>query len=105
MDILYRTPELREPAIGDHVGGVIKLLGGLKSVQEAADLDRGQESPEAERFYVQMFDYLHGLVRAKLVTRAQEEAWRFFLELRGRFSFVTSDKEWTAHRDSVLSGA
>ncbi len=105
MDMLYRTPELREPAIADHIDGVVKLLGGLKSVQEAADLDRGQESPEAGRFYVQMFDYLHGLVRAKLVTRAQEDAWRFFLELRGRFSFVTSDKEWTAHRDAVLSGA
>ena len=73
-------------------------------VQEAGDRSRGSESGESEVFYVQLFDFLHNLVRLKLVTRLSGDIWRIFLDLRGRFSFVTSDRQWAEYRDSTLGG-
>jgi hypothetical protein len=49
-----------------------------------------------------MFDFLHNLVRLKIVTRLAGEVWRIFLDLRGRFSFVTSDRQWAEYRDNTL---
>jgi hypothetical protein len=103
MKKIYQCPSLRRAETADHLGPLTKLLEGLRTVQESSDRARGQEGPEADRFYVQLFDFLHNLVRLKLVTRATGDAWRLFLDLRGRFSFATSDKEWSRYRDEVLA--
>ena len=51
------------------------------------------------------FDLLHALVRLKLVSRATPAIWDLFLELRGRFSFLTSDRQWKEYRDRVLAAS
>jgi len=104
MSKIYLSPTLRHPEVSPHMPQLVKLLKQLCEVQQAADRTRGKESPDSERFYVQMFDYLHNLVRLKLITRSTGEAWEFFLDLRGRFSFITSDKQWSGFRDRVLGG-
>jgi len=105
MSKIYLCPALRQNEVGTQLHGVIKLLQDLKATQEAADRTRGREGPETERMLVQMFDYLHNLVRLKHVSRTTGEAWQFFLDLRGRYSFVTSDKQWAEYRDRVLSSS
>ncbi len=102
MRRIYQCSSLRRPEVGEHLGDLARLLEGLRTVQESADRTRGAESGESEVFYVQMFDFLHNLVRLKLITRLTGEIWRIFLDLRGRFSFVTSDKQWADYRDGVL---
>lgn len=99
---VYNCQSLRQAEVGNHLDHLVKLLETLHEVFDAANRDRGSEGPETERFYVQTFDFLHNLVRLKLVTRATGEAWRFFLDIRSRFSFVTSDKQWAEYRDRVL---
>jgi hypothetical protein len=42
-------------------------------------------------------------VRLKIVNRLSGDIWRVFLDLRGRFSFVTSDKQWSEYRDQTLN--
>ena len=98
----YQCPALRRPEVADHLGPLARLLEGLRTIQESGDRARGKEGPEAESFYVRMFDFLHNLVRMKLVTRMTGDAWRLFLDLRGRFSFVSSDKQWADYRDGIL---
>ncbi len=105
MGKIYLCPALRTPEVGKHLTGVIKLLQNLKETQDAANRTLGREGPDTERMMVQMFDYLHNLVRLRHISRTTAEAWQFFLELRGRYSFVTSDKQWAEYRDRVLSGA
>jgi len=105
MSKIYLCPALRTAEVGTHLRGVVKLLQNLKETQAAADRTLGREGPETERMLVQMFDYLHNLVRLKHISRTTAEAWQFFLDLRGRYSFVTSDKQWAEYRDRVLSGS
>ncbi len=102
MRKIYQCPALRRPEVADHLADLARLLEGLRTVQESADRTRGSESGESEVFYVHMFDFLHNLVRLKLVTRLTGDVWRVFLDLRGRFSFVTSDKQWAEYRDKTL---
>ena len=102
MRKIYQCPALRRPEVADHLTELSRLLEGLRTVQESSDRSRGMESGESEVFYVQMFDFLHNLVRLKLITRLTGEIWRVFLDLRGRFSFVTSDKQWAEYRDQTL---
>ncbi len=54
-----------------------------------------------------LFDFLHNLVKLKLINRMSGDMWRLFLDLRGRFSFVNSDRQWAEYRDRTLgdSGA
>ena len=103
MRKIYQCPALRRPEVGDNLGDLARLLEGLRTVQEASDRSRGSESGESEVFYVHLFDFLHNLVRLKIVTRMSGDIWRLFLDLRGRFSFVTSDKQWAEYRDGALS--
>lgn len=103
MDAIYRTEALRRPEMADHLDDLVALLRGIRDVQLAADKARGRESVETEQLAVRMFDYLHTLVRLRLVTRATQTAWHFFLDLRGRFSFLTSDRQWGEYRDKVLA--
>ncbi|MDR0361153.1 MAG: hypothetical protein LBJ46_00465 [Planctomycetota bacterium] len=103
MRRVYQCPALRRPEVSEHLVDLARLLEGLRTVQESADRTRGRESAESEVFYVQMFDFLHNLVRLKIVTRLTGDPWRLFLDLRGRFSFVTSDKQWSEYRDGVLN--
>ncbi len=102
MRRIYQSPALRRQEASEHLSDLARLLEGLRTVQESADRARGSESGDSEVFFVQMFDFLHNLVRMKLVTRMTGEMWRIFLDLRGRFSFVTSDKQWGDYRDGVL---
>ncbi|MDR3210425.1 MAG: hypothetical protein LBU79_00720 [Planctomycetota bacterium] len=102
MRRVYQCPALRRPEMAEHLTDLSRLLEGLRTVQEASDRTRGTESAESEIFYVQLFDFLHNLVRLKLVNRMTGEMWGLFLDLRGRFSFVTSDKQWSDYRDGVL---
>ena len=102
MRRVYQCPALRRTEVAEHLSDLSRLLEGLRTVQESADRARGGESGESEVFYVQMFDFLHNLVRLKVVNRMAGEIWRIFLDLRGRFSFVTSDKQWSEYRDNVL---
>ncbi len=103
MRKIYQCPALRRPEIADYLGDLARLLEGLRTVQESTDRARGKESGESEVFYVQLFDFLHNLVRLKLINRLSGDIWRLFLDLRGRFSFVTSDKQWAEYRDSALN--
>jgi hypothetical protein len=81
-----------------------RLLEGLRTVQESGDRTRGTESAESEVFYVHLFDFMHNLVKLKLINRMSGDIWRLFLDLRGKFSFVTSDKQWAEYRDTTLRG-
>ncbi len=103
MRKVYQCPAMRRPEVAEHLSNLATLLEGLRTVQESSDRARGKESGESEVFYVQMFDYLHNLVRLKLVNRMSGDMWRLFLDLRGRFSFVTSDKQWAEYRDKTLN--
>lgn len=102
MRKIYQCPALRRPEVADHLSDLSRLLEGLRTVQEANDRSRGVESGDSEIFYVHMFDFLHNLVRLKLINRMSGDIWRVFLDLRGRFSFVTSDKQWAEYRDKTL---
>ncbi|MDR2391926.1 MAG: hypothetical protein LBE84_09650, partial [Planctomycetota bacterium] len=104
MRKIYQCPALRRPETMDRLPDLARLLDGLRTVQESFDRSRGSESGESELFHVQMFDFLHNLVRLKIVTRMSGDIWRIFLDLRGRFSFVTSDRQWAEYRDGVLGG-
>lgn len=103
MKKVYQCPALRRPEIVERLPDLARLLEGLRTIQEAGDRSRGKETAESEVFYVQMFDFLHNLVRLKIINRLSGDIWRLFLDLRGRFSFVTSDKQWAEYRDSALS--
>ena len=104
MRKIYQCPALRRPETADHLPDLARLLDGLRTVQEAGDRARGSESGESEVFYVHLFDFLHNLVRLKLINRLSGDVWRIFLDLRGRFSFVTSDRQWAEYRDGALGG-
>jgi hypothetical protein len=105
MERVYAARSLREGRVASHLMGLVTLLRQLVDAQSAIDRARGRETQETERFYVQLFDLLHHLVRIKAITRATPEAWRFFLDLRGRYSFITSDAQWAAYRDKQLRTA
>lgn len=102
MRKIYQCPALRRPEVGDYLVDLARLLEGLRTVQESNDRTRGSETGESEVFYVHMFDFLHNLVCLKLINRLSGDIWRLFLDLRGRFSFVTSDKQWAEYRDKTL---
>ncbi len=102
MRKVYQCPALRRPEVADHLADLSRLLEGLRTVQEAKDRTRGVESGDSEVFYIHLFDFLHNLVRLKLVNRLSGDIWRLFLDLRGRFSFITSDKQWADYRDGML---
>ncbi|MCC8165882.1 MAG: hypothetical protein LIQ31_06980, partial [Planctomycetes bacterium] len=102
MRKIYLCPALRRPEVADHLADLSRLLEGLRTVQEANDRARGVESGESEVFHIHLFDFLHNLVRLKLITRLSGDIWRLFLDLRGRFSFITSDKQWADYRDGML---
>jgi hypothetical protein len=102
MRKVYQNSALRRPEVAEHLGDLSRLLEGLRTIQESTDRSRGAESGESEVFYVHMFDFLHNLVRMKLVNRLSGDMWRLVLDLRGRFSFVTSDKQWSEYRDKTL---
>lgn len=102
MRKVYQCPALRRPEVTDKLSELARLLEGLRTVQEANDRSRGSETAESEVFYVQMFDFLHNLVCLKLINRLSGDIWRLFLDLRGRFSFVASDKQWAEYRDRIL---
>ena len=104
MKKVYLCGSLRRAETADHLPALAKLLEALRTVQQSRDHALGREGPEAEGMYVRMFDFLHNLVRLKIVTRATGEMWRLFLDLRGRFSFASSDKEWARYRDDKLGG-
>lgn len=104
MRKIYQCQALRRPETGDYMPDLARLLDGLRMVQESADRARGKETGESEIFYVMLFDFLHNLVRLKLLNRMSGDAWRLFLDLRGRFSFVASDKQWIEYRDNALAG-
>ncbi|MCD8352227.1 MAG: hypothetical protein LUC93_16605 [Planctomycetaceae bacterium] len=103
MRKIYQNQALRRPEVADHLVDLARLLEGLRTIQESTDRSRGMESGESEVFYVHMFDFLHNLVRLKLINRLSGDIWRLFLDLRGRFSFVTSDKQWAEYRDKTLN--
>ena len=103
MRKIYQCSALRRPDVSPNLDELARLLEGLRTVQEAADRSRGSETAESEVFYVHMFDFLHNLVRLKLLNRLSGDLWRLFLDLRGRFSFVTSDKQWADYRDQILN--
>jgi hypothetical protein len=102
MRKIYQCLALRRPETIDRLPDLARLLDGLRTVQESFDRSRGAESGESELFHVQMFDFLHNLVRLKIINRMSGDSWRIFLDLRGRFSFVTSDRQWAEYRDGVL---
>ena len=104
MKKIYQCPALRRPEVADRLPELARLLEGLRTIQEANDRSRGSESGESEVFYVHMFDFLHNLVKLKVINRMSGDIWRIFLDLRGRFSFVTSDKQWAEYRDNTLGG-
>ncbi|MFW5857780.1 MAG: hypothetical protein ACOCX4_07880, partial [Planctomycetota bacterium] len=102
MEQAYKARALREQRVAGSLMGVVMLFRQLLDAQREADQARGKETPQSERFYVQLFDLLHGMVRMKAISRSTPEAWRFFLDLRGRYSFITSDAQWTSYRDRQL---
>lgn len=104
MQELYGVEMLRRPEIGAKLDDLTALLRGIKTLQEASDRARGRESEQTERLFVLIFDLLHTLVRLKLISRATPGIWDLFLELRGRFSFLTSDRQWREYRDRIIGG-
>ncbi len=102
MRKIYQCPALRRQEVMDHLQALARLLEGLRTIQEANDRARGSESGDAEVFYVHLFDFLHNLVKLKLINRMSGDMWRLFLDLRGRFSFVNSDRQWAEYRDKTL---
>ena len=104
MKDMHTLEALRHPEISAHLDDLAALLRGIKSLQEASDRSRGRENEHTEKVFVMMFDLIHSLVRLKLVSRATPAIWELFLELRGRFSFLTSDRQFTEYRDRVLGG-
>ncbi len=105
MAELHGVEMLRRPEIASKLDDLTALLRGIKTLQEASDRARGRESDQTERLFVMIFDLLHTLVRLKLVSRATPGIWDLFLELRGRFSFLTSDRQWREYRDRILGGS
>ncbi|MDR0868651.1 MAG: hypothetical protein LBP75_09325 [Planctomycetota bacterium] len=103
MKEIYRSDALKHPEISAYLNELASLLRGIKSLQEASDRSRGREGEQTEKMLVMMFDLLHTLVRLKLVGRGTPAIWEFFLELRGRFSFLTSDRQWQEYRDKILT--
>lgn len=104
MAEMYTVGALRRPDIVEHLDDLAAMLRGVKAVQEATDRARGREGDNTEKLFVMIFDLLHGLVRLKLISRANPAIWDLFLELRGRFSFLTSDRQWREYRDKVIAG-
>lgn len=102
MKEIYPLEALKHPEIAQHLDELSSMLSGLKNLQEASDRSRGRENENTEKVFVMMFDLLHTLVRLKLISRATPIIWDLFLELRGRFSFLTSDRQWKEYRDRVL---
>jgi predicted nucleic acid-binding Zn-ribbon protein len=103
MRIAYGKSALHDRRMADHLVGLLALLRRLRDAQQELDRSRGAETDESECFYVRLFDLLHALVRAKVIGQGTPEPWDFFLELRGRFSYITSDAQWVAYRDKTLS--
>lgn len=93
---------LRRPEMSEHLDDLSAMLRGIKTLQEASDRARGKEGENTEKMFVMMFDFLHTLVRMKLISRATPTIWDLFLELRGRFSFLTSDRQWREYRDRLI---
>ncbi len=100
---IHQSAVLKRPEIGDYLDDLSAMIRGIKSLQEASDRARGKEGENTEMMYVLIFDLLHTFVRMKLISRATTSIWDLFLELRGRFSFLTSDRQWKEYRDRLLS--
>ncbi len=101
--IIHDSAVLRRPEISNYLDDMAAMLRGIKHLQEASDRARGKEGDTTEIMYVLIFDLLHTFVRMKLISRATTAIWDLFLELRGRFSFLTSDRQWKEYRDRLLS--
>lgn len=104
METIYQADALRSPRVANQMPSLVGMLSRIREAQTAADQVLGHESPETDRLYVQIFDLLHQLVRVKAVSKATPGAWQFFLDVRGRYSFITSDAQWSGYRDKVLGG-
>ncbi|MCX7933710.1 MAG: hypothetical protein N3A66_00445 [Planctomycetota bacterium] len=102
MSKIYLSPGLRREEVRSRLDDVVSLMQDVRQAQDAADKTRGRQGADTEQLYAQMFDYFHNLVRLKILTRANTGAWEFFLDLRSRYSFITSDKQWQEYRDRVL---
>ena len=102
---IHNASVLRRPEIVNYLDDLSAMLKGIKSLQEASDRARGKEGDNTEILHVLLFDLLHTFVRMKLISRATNSMWDLFLELRGRFSFLTSDRQWKEYRDKLLSSS
>ncbi|MHC4870531.1 MAG: midas domain-containing protein [Planctomycetota bacterium] len=102
MDRMYNSAPLRTENAGKHLVAIIMLFKNIDQAQKSADTERGRETSDTEKVYVMMFDMLHYLVRIKAINKSTPEAWSFFLDVRGRYSFITSDAQWTAYKDKQL---
>ncbi len=102
---IHHAAVLKRPEISRYLDDLAAMLRGIKNLQEASDRARGKEGDTTEIIYVLIFDLLHTFVRMKLISRANTSIWDLFLELRGRFSFLTSDRQWKEYRDRLLSGS
>ncbi len=103
IKVIHEASVLRRPEITKYLDDMAAMLRGIKNLQEASDRARGKEGDTTEIMYVLIFDLLHTFVRMKLISRATTAIWDLFLELRGRFSFLTSDRQWKEYRDRLLS--
>ena len=105
VKVIHDAAILRRPEISKYLDDLSAMLRGIKNLQEASDRARGKEGENTEILCVLIFDLLHTFVRMKLISRATTSIWNLFLELRGRFSFLTSDRQWNEYRDRLLSGS
>ncbi len=104
MDRIYKTDSLRTEKAGNHLVALIMLFQSIDKAQKKFDSVRGRENSDTEKTYVMIFDMLHYLVRIKAINKSTPEAWSFFLEIRGKYSFITSDTQWSVYRDKQLKG-
>ena len=105
VKVIHDAAILKRPEISKYLDDLSAMLRGIKNLQEASDRARGKEGDNTEMLCVLIFDLLHTFVRMKIIGRATTSIWDLFLELRGRFSFLTSDRQWKEYRDRLLSGS
>ena len=105
ITVIHNASVLRRPEVINYLDDLSAMLKGIKGLQEASDRARGKEGDNTEILNVLLFDLLHTFVRMKLISRATTSIWDLFLELRGRFSFLTSDRQWKEYRDKLLSSS
>jgi hypothetical protein len=102
MERVYNSTAMHSEEVCRHLVSTIMMLRNLHETQAKIDATRGRETTETERLYVQMFDLLHKFVRMKAINKSTPDAWRFFLDIRGRYTFITSDAQWEAYKNKQL---